>query len=76
MLAYEYKYKFFIVKRFYISKSVYTPKQVSKTGLFSGLKIASVDPTKKVNLEARLVLAYTGKLTTYASKAEQCFDSL
>ena len=61
--------------RCYKSKSVYTPKQVSKTGLLTGLKIASIDQTKKVTFEASLVPAYAGKLTTYASKAEKSFDS-
>ena len=65
----------FTIKRFYISKSVYTTKQVSKTGLLTGLKIASIDQTKKVTFEASLVPAYAGKLTKFAGKAEESFDS-
>ena len=55
------EYKFYAVKGFYISKSVYTPKQVSKTGLLTGMKIASINQTKKINFEASLVPAYAGK---------------
>ena len=65
----------YTVKSFYISKSVYTPKQVSKTGLLTGLKITSIDQTKKVTFEASLVAACAGKLTTYASRVEKSFDS-
>ena len=60
---------------FYISKSVRVPKQVNKTGLLTGLKIASNDQTKKVTFVATPVPAYAGKLTTYAVKAEKSFDS-
>ena len=44
-------------------------------GLLTGLKIASIDQTKKVTFKASLVPAYASKLTTYASKAEKSFDS-
>ena len=60
MPACEHTYKCYTVKRFYILKSVYTPNQVSKTGLLTGLEFASRDQTKQVTFEANLVTAYAG----------------
>ena len=54
------------MKRFYIPKSVYVPKLVSKTSLLSDLKNASIDQTKKVASEAGLVPVNAGKLTICA----------
>ena len=63
------------MKRFYVSKSVYTPKQVSKIGILTGLRIDTIEQTKKVNFEASLVPAYVGKLPKFAGKDEESFDS-
>ena len=60
---------------FYISKSVYTPKQGNKTGLLTGLEIASINQTKKVTFETSPVPAYAGKLTKFVGRAEEFFDS-
>ena len=59
----------------HIPKTVYTPKQVNKTGLLTGLKIASIYQTKKVVFVASLVSAYAGIFTTYAGRAEESFYS-
>ena len=61
---------------FYISKSVFAHKQVNKTDLLTGFKIASIYQTKKVGFVANLVPPYADKLTPYASKAWKSFDSV
>ena len=71
----ECKYKLYTIEQFFISKSVYAPKQISKTGLLTGLKIALIDQTKKVAFVATPVPAYAGKLTTHAGKSKESFDS-
>ena len=76
MPALEFKYNLYTIRMFYISKYVCAPKQVSNTGLFTGFKIASNSQTKKVTFEAHLVPAHAGKLTAYAGKAEESFDSI
>ena len=73
--GWKYNYKWYSTKGFYISKSVYTSKQVSRTGLLNGLKISPIDQTKKVPFVASLVPAYAGKLTTYDCKAEESLNS-
>ena len=71
MLSWELKFKLYTIKRFYISKSVYAPKLVNRTGVLAGLKLASIDQIKKVACVASLVPAYAGKLTKYDGTAEK-----